>query len=325
MLLMPMNEIKLKSLTKVACETYVFVLFFTFRLADQATTSVSVRTTTSQGTQPPAILRPLFDPTLYFLIPQSCSNMEDAVRGFKGLIAKTRAQQAKKNSVELDSDDMWASRFKQLSMCLAYMLYDAFFRRLTFDHAVYRKEDHVRLADSGIFNTCILNGSYTRFGLHCAFCDFSYCSDDSVDRKTKLNVMNVMFLHAQDSPTCESARSKRNIPFQDNYTRLGLHRVNMKFRIRENKMEPLNSLYLDSLTLKTPIKRMRCSTCLSRERNVLFSCNHCSICTVCLSHRKNKSANKCTLCREPTEFYVRVSLPSSVPSLTNTPGADGSL
>jgi Zinc finger, C3HC4 type (RING finger) len=203
---------------------------------------------------------------------------------------------------------VWKKELKTLDRVFKYLMFDSFFRMATFNRMKYSKKDIKSLTDNGFFNVKVNRGNYNNFKLVCVFCNFVY----SNEQFQELSVTSVKFHHNMTNPQCAGLRANRGITFQKPLEMLGLTNIGMKYFIKsKNQIRAVKPLYLDTMPKPVPRgqERLRCDVCFANIKNVLTSCNHVSICSVCFTSDKIPNQTKCIVCRKPFEFYCRVTLP----------------
>lgn len=244
------------------------------------------------------------------LIPSGCLCCRPASDG----TGKTKGEENRKAFEEWNK--RWALEMSNLERAFNCYSRDALFRRVTFSS--YKRHDSIQLADNGLFNTLIKHGDYKTYNVVCAFCPFEYNSGKYPGEE--LNALKVKYTHAMQHPACfmtwpGSLDRGGNLAFTDVYDYLKLTDLKYKILDHEGNWQG-GPLYLNTMPkLQDDGGRLECSICLVRTRNVLTSCNHCVICSVCLLNPKNKMRHKCCYCRTMFDFYTDIHFPDQ-PSLS---------
>jgi hypothetical protein len=205
--------------------------------------------------------------------------------------------------------EVWADELRILKRCFRFLMRDMFFRIATFNLMYYSKEDVMAFTKQGFYNVLVRLGNYRNYNIVCIFCDFVF-SNERFPGCT-LTVSNATYHHNTNSPACTMIRLKSGLNYVKNVDRLGLTKVGMKYLIKNTeKMRPVSRLYLDTMPRPAPAgnDRLQCDICLTNMKNVLTSCNHVSICSVCLMSDQNKTPTECIICRKGFEFYCAISL-----------------
>src|SRR5579859_1278290 len=217
---------------------------------------------------------------------------------------------------EMSPKILWAKEFRILERVFKTLMFDMFFRMLTFNAMRYSKKDIKILTEQGFFNAKILDGTYENFKLICVFCNFEFSSEKYPNRD--LNVTSAQFHHNKVTPCC--SRFERGLKFQKPLDLLGLTDVGMKYFVaNKNQIRTLKPLFLDTMPRKAPSNenRLRCVVCYENMKNVLTSCNHIAMCSHCFTSDMNPNETRCVVCRRPFEFYCKVSLPEPTFGLTS--------
>jgi len=206
---------------------------------------------------------------------------------------------------------IWSRELKMLERMLRYLFLDVFFRRLTFPPLNFSKPDIRLLADQGFYNIKIKHASCKRYKLFCVFCNFEFSNDKYP--QVELNVANITFHHNLQSPYCSIFRMDQGLNFATLDEKLGLINVGMKVAKRDSPQDtkPVTPFFLNAMPRQAPKgdkNRLTCVTCLTNVKNVLTSCNHVTMCSICFV-RDRSNSTLCVVCRAPFTWYRQVTLP----------------